>query len=84
MQPLKKHYGPGIADVTVRLTTYDKTVLTYLCHLKGVKPADVFRMFLRQTGRRLEEQGKLKRIIENDKPKWKLGTEESSCRHTPR
>lgn len=71
MQPLK-HFGPGIANVYVRLTVYDKLVLTHLCQKKGIKPADLFRMFLRRAGHKLEEQGKLEYIMENNKPKWKL------------
>ncbi len=75
MKPLQKLYGPGVANVNVRLTFYDKVVLAHLCRSWGVKPPDIFRMFLRHNGRKLESQGKLKRTLENGRFRWKLESE---------
>lgn len=74
-----KRYGPGVDDVTVRLTIYDELVLRHLCQRRGVKPSDVFRMFLRHNGRKLEREGKLKRTLENGRVRWKL----SEADHEP-
>jgi cellulose synthase/poly-beta-1,6-N-acetylglucosamine synthase-like glycosyltransferase len=59
--PLAKKYGVGIGTVTVRITSYDKAVLTHLSQSKGLSPANVIRMYIRNTGRRLERHGVLQR-----------------------